>query len=92
VLPALAIQSGQSPEPPLFAKLKQPFTFSPPLTLFLPVSTNCDETGQLWADPLPFNTSGDYLSVARTQGFIELSPSESNFEKGSTHPFVPWSQ
>lgn len=91
-LPALAIQSGQSPEPPQFAKLREPFTFAPQLTLFLPVSANCDETGQLWAEPLPFNTSGDYISVARTQGFIELPHSESNFEKGSSYPFIPWSR
>ncbi len=91
VLPALAEVSGQTPGPSQFARLKCEFRFDPPLTLFLPVMLSGDESGRLWADPLPFNTSGDYISVARTQGFIELSRSESIFPKGTSHRFYPWS-
>jgi len=91
VLPALAKISGQAPAPSQFAKLKSEFRFDPPLTLFLPVMLSGDESGQLWADPLPFNTSGDYISAARTQGFVELSCSESLFQKGTSHRFFPWS-
>ncbi len=91
VLPALAEISGQALGPSQFAKLKSEFRFDPPLTLFLPVMLSCDESGQLWAEPLPFNTSGDYISVAQTQGFIELSRSESIFPEGTSHRFYAWS-
>lgn len=91
VLPALAKITRQRPSTSQFAKLRSEYRFAPPLTLFLPVSLSCDESGQLLADPLPFNTSGDYISVAKTQGFIELSSSESTFKEGTSHRFYPWS-
>ncbi len=91
VLPALAEITGKSACPPQIVKLRGEFSFAPPLTLFLPVSLSCDETGQLWAVPLPFNTSGDFISVAQTQGFVELPCSESVFPEGSSHRFYKWS-
>lgn len=91
VLPALAEITGKSACPPQIVKLRSEFNFTPPLTLFLPVSLSCDETGQMWAAPLPFNTSGDYISVAQTQGFVELPRSESVFPEGSSHRFYKWS-
>ena len=91
VLPALAEITSKSACPPQIVKLKSKFSFAPPLTLFLPVSKSCDETGQIWAVPLPFNTSGDFISVAQTQGFVELPCSESVFPEGSSHRFYKWS-
>lgn len=90
VLPALDQLSGLPPRPPQFARLKSDFHFKPPITLFLPVLIECDANGQTWAEPLPFNSSGDYISVARTQGFLELPPEETNFASGSSYPFRPW--
>ena len=91
VLPALAEITSKSACPPQIVKLRSEFSFAPPLTLFLPVSLSCDETGQIWAAPLPFNTSGDFISVAQTQGFVELPCSESVFPEGSSHRFYKWS-
>ncbi len=91
VLPTLAEITGKTGCPPQFVKLRSEFNFNAPLTLFLPVSLSCDETGQLWAAPLPFNTSGDFISVAQTQGFVELPSSKSVFPEGSSHRFYNWS-
>ncbi len=91
VLPALDRLCGKRPGEARYAKLASEFQFKPPLTLFLPVLLSSDSSGQSWAEPLPFNTSGDYISVARTQGFIELPKDEINFAKGAPFPFTPWS-
>ncbi len=91
VLPALAKMVGQDPSPPRYAQLRADFRFDPSLTLFLPVVADSDDSGQWWADPLPFNTSGDYISVARTQGFLELPQSQSLFQKDRPFRYFPWS-
>ena len=90
VLPALDQLCGLPARAPQYAKLKSEFQFKPPITLFLPVLIEYDANGQTWAEPLPFNTSGDYISVARTQGFIELPQTETQFASGSAHRFRPW--
>ena len=90
VLPALEQLSGLPTQAPQYAKLKSDFQFKPPITLFLPVLIEYDANGQTWAEPLPFNTSGDYISVARTQGFIELPQSETNFASDTAYKFHPW--
>lgn len=90
VIPALNEITSQSPQPPVFAKLTTEYHFRPPLTLFLPVLLSSDKSGRSWAEPLPFNTSGDYISVAKTQGFLQLASTDSVFEMGSSHRFYPW--
>jgi molybdopterin molybdotransferase len=90
VLPALDQLCGLPARAPQYAKLKSEFQFKPPITLFIPVLIEYDANGQTWAEPLPFNTSGDYISVARTQGFIELPQNETQFVSGSAHRFRPW--
>lgn len=90
VLPALNKMSGQRPTPPRFAALASDFSFKPPLTLFLPVTLESDPTGLQVARPLPFNTSGDYVSVARTDGFLELLRKDSEFPQGEAFRYFPW--
>lgn len=89
-IPALDALSGLPPAAPRYAKLDSSFEFKPPIALFLPVTLRNDESGQTWAQPLPFNTSGDYVSVARTQGFIELPESETEFPQGAPYRFHSW--
>ena len=91
VLPALDLASGLTEKPIHNALLSEPFRFPPPLTLFLPASLRIDKEARCWATPLPFNTSGDFVSVASTDGFLELPATQSEFEKGSALPFYPWS-
>lgn len=89
-LPALRKMSGLADPKPNIAKLKEAISFKAPLSFFLPVSIEVDENGTQWASPLPFNTSGDFISVAQTNGFIQLPKDQINFEAGTKHPFFPW--
>tara|TARA_Y100000814_G_scaffold293043_1_gene273186 strand:- start:448 stop:1776 length:1329 start_codon:yes stop_codon:yes gene_type:complete len=91
VIPALNLSSGLNREYVFQALLNKPFRFAPPLTLFLPATLSIDETARSWATPLPFNTSGDFVSVAGTDGFLELPAQQTEFEKGTALPFQPWS-
>ena len=90
VIPALNLSSGLIREYVSKALLDEPFRFAPPLTLFLPATLSIDDTARSWATPLPFNTSGDFVSVAGTDGFLELPASQTEFEKGTAFPFHPW--
>ncbi|HCR30899.1 MAG TPA: molybdopterin molybdenumtransferase MoeA [Opitutae bacterium] len=90
-LPALNLSSGLNSTPTPKALLGEPFRFPPPLTLFLPAKLQIDEDARPWATPLPFNTSSDFISVASTDGFLELPSSQTEFEKGVPFPFYPWS-
>jgi len=64
--------------------------FKPPITLFLPVTIECLENGETIAQPLPFNTSGDFISVAKTDGFIELPKDQNPFTQGEVFRYFPW--
>lgn len=90
VLPALERMSGLAESVASPIRLSAGYEFKPPLTLFLPVRTRVDGQGRNWAEPLPFNTSGDYISVASTQGFVELPPDRTRFEEGDVVPYRLW--
>jgi molybdopterin molybdotransferase len=70
--------------------LSVPMTCNLPLTLFLPVATVADEWGQPWVVPQPTNTSGDYLSLVGTDGFIELPPGPMTYPKAFVAPVYRW--
>ncbi|MCH6258254.1 molybdopterin molybdotransferase MoeA [Puniceicoccaceae bacterium K14] len=91
VIPALAKMAQTHEAPQTHIKLKQSYSFKALLSLFLPVSVATDNDGTLWATPLPFNTSGDFISVAQTSGFIQLPKDQVDFEVGSVHRYFPWS-
>ena len=59
------------------------------LTYFLPVAIEHDEWGRPWADPRPPNGSGDFLSLAGTDGFVELPPGPNTYPEGIRHQHVP---
>ena len=67
------------------AVLSDELQFSKKLGLFHPVSVRTED-GQLFADPISFNTSGDVLSLAYIDGFIELPAEENIFKSGSSFP------
>ncbi len=89
-LPALATMTGRNPTLPEFAQLTGDFRFKAPLTFFLPVSIETDPTGTRLATPAPFNTSGDFASVAKTHGFLELPKDLQTFPTGQAYRFFPW--
>jgi molybdopterin molybdotransferase len=62
----------------------------PPLSYFLPVSIEHDAWGRPWANPRPTNGSGDFLSLAGTDGFFELPPGPNSYPKGFVANLYRW--
>lgn len=89
-IPALEKWSGLPASKPIYAKLGHDLTFKPELTLFLPAIADPRPSGELWVKPVLFNTSGDFLSVAQTDGFIELPKKRSVFPEGESFQYYAW--
>jgi molybdopterin molybdotransferase len=90
VLPALAKMSGMGLAQKKQAVLSQAATFKPPLTYFLPVQSVYAENSQLLVKPVPFNTSGDFASLVKTDGFLELPKEQADFPEGYQADFYGW--
>lgn len=84
VLPAIAKYLGR-PHQPTQVQLAEDVQFQAPLTYFLPVLI---QDGM--ARPRPVQNSGDYASIAQTDGFIELPADQHCFSKGSSYVFYAW--
>lgn len=89
-IPALHKWTGKPAEKPVYAKLVHDLTFKPEITLFLPVEIEPRASGETWAKPALFNTSGDFVSAAKTQGFLELPRKRSIFPQGEAFRYFPW--
>ena len=85
VLPFLKRLFGLNPQTAP-VRLLQPFAFARPLTLFLPVR----RSGTDGAIPCPVNNSGDFASLAGTDGFVELASNENHWTTGTELHFTPW--
>ncbi|MCB1842538.1 MAG: molybdopterin molybdotransferase MoeA [Halioglobus sp.] len=92
VLPALLLAAAAVPRKAIAVRLAESYRFSPPLTCFLPAVLIGDAYGQLLAQPVTTNTSGDFTALANTDGYLQLSADESDFAAGSAQPFFYWSQ
>ena len=90
VLPALFAASGRPAPPVPTAALAEAFEFRPKLTCFLPVRLRENDRGELLAQPVPTNTSGDFTSLSGTDGYVELELERSRFDKGSVVPLHLW--
>lgn len=90
VIPALEKWVGLPAPKPVYAKLKHDLTFKPELTLFLPAAADPRPSGELWVKPALFNTSGDFVSVAQTDGFIELPKARKVFPEGEAFLYYAW--
>jgi len=90
VLPALRAAMGQAPgEAPRIA-LTAPVDVKVPLAYYLPVKLRTDDWGRTSAEPCPTNGSGDFTSLAGTQGFVELPPGPNTYPKGFVARFYHW--
>ncbi len=89
VLPALW-HRAQRRSPRKYAVLTEPYHFSKNLTCFLPVTVTYAETGQTLATPLPGNGSGDFASLAGSDGFLEMPPGPCDYEVGKAYPLWLW--
>jgi len=90
VIPAIAEAMGTSRTAPERMALAAPVTVQPPLTYFLPVAVEHDDWGRPWATPRPPNGSGDFLSLAGTDGFVELPPGPNTYPKGFVTSMYRW--
>lgn len=90
VIPAITAAMGTRRTPVEPIALARPVAFDPPLAYFLPVMVEIDEWGQPWADPRPTNTSGDFLSLIGTDGFVELPPGPMTYPKGYVANLYRW--
>lgn len=90
VLPALFQGCGRPERASQTVVLATPVVFKPALTYFLPARLASSASGQTIATPNPTNTSGDFMALTGTDGYLELGASTTEFREGSTLPFHAW--
>jgi molybdopterin molybdotransferase len=90
VIPAIAAAMGATRVNPERLALAAPVSFQPALAYFLPVSLERDEWGRAWGHPRPPNGSGDFLSLAGSDGFVELPPGPNTYPKGFVTGMYRW--
>ena len=90
VIPAIAAAMGTCRTAPERLALAAPVTFQPALAYFLPVNIEHDDWGRPWANPRPPNGSGDFLSLAGTDGFVELPPGPNTYPRGFVTSVYRW--
>ncbi len=85
VWPYIAMSMGANPTVPARVTLGSPITFLPRLDYFLPVNL---EAGM--AMPRPANTSGDFVTLGATTGFVQLPMNIDNFPEGYACDYYEW--
>ena len=90
VLPALHAAMGGRPRRSDRIALAAPVEVKVALASFLPVRISTDDWGRPWAEPRPTQGSGDFVSLAGTDGFVELPPGPNTFAKGFVTDWYPW--
>ncbi len=90
VLPALDTFLQHAARPRQTVALERAVEVKAPLTFFLPAVVHTDDSARLWARHRATNTSGDFLSLAGTHGFIELPRGPRVIEAGQCARFFPW--
>lgn len=90
VIPALAAALGARRLTVPRVKLAEPVSFAPNLTWFLPVRLAWNAAGDTLAVPRPTNTSGDFVGLRDTDGFVELAREEQHFPAGHGADFHTW--
>jgi molybdopterin molybdotransferase len=69
----------------LYAILEEDVQFKPSLTYFLQVKLVTNGEGQLLAQPIKGNGSGDFSSLAEADAFLELPSDRDNFRGGEVY-------
>jgi len=90
VVPALQRSLGCRESAPELARLDAPVEGPKHLTYFVPVALRWDEDGNELASPKPTNTSGDFATLAATDGFIELASGSGRHAAGETGRVFRW--
>ncbi|MGD8482265.1 MAG: molybdopterin-binding protein, partial [Gammaproteobacteria bacterium] len=90
VLPSVEHAMGLTATSPRWISLSRDVTFEPDLTFFLPVRVSSSDDGVLSGLPARPNTSGDFASLAGTDGFVELPRGRDRFRAGYAARLWPW--
>jgi molybdopterin molybdotransferase len=90
IVPALRQAAGLAPAPRELVELTAPIEASPALTLFTPVTLSSSERATLLATPHPTNTSGDFVTLAGTDGFVELGAKNGSHPAGTIARLFRW--
>jgi molybdopterin molybdotransferase len=90
LLPALRAATGVAPAAAERVELAAPVEGSATLTLFVPVTLSWSDRGTTLAEPRPTNTSGDFVALAGTDGFVELPAKRGTYPAGTVAPLFRW--
>lgn len=90
VFPYLNKAVGSKADLQEFAVLNKDVRIATAFTNFLPVKIEPDQGGRLLAMPIIPNSSGDFASLAESDGFLELPPDTHHFSCGFTASFYRW--
>ena len=90
LVPALRQAAGTTPIRPELVKLTAPIEASPTLTVFTPVTLSSSARATLQAEPRPTNTSGDFVTLAGTDGFVELAAKRGTYPAGTVARLFRW--
>lgn len=90
VLPALRTMLGLAPYRLEHAVLAADVHMPARLGLFMPVVLESRADGVLFAEPRPTNTSGDFITLAGTDGFVELPRGPHAYERGTVARLFRW--
>jgi molybdopterin molybdotransferase len=90
VVPALYAAMGMPTPARERVALAAPIHWQAHMTGFIPVRVSNDDWARPWATPCPTNGSGDFGSLALTDGFVELPPGPADFAKGYVTRLFRW--
>ncbi len=90
VAPALLAALGETPRPQERVCLATGLHFAPPLTWFVPAVLHHGDDGRCQALVHQTNTSGDFIALAGTDGFVELPADRADFPAGFPAKFFRW--
>lgn len=88
--PALLAAQGMPPPATEHVVLDAEVDINPTLVSFVPARVQTDAQGRLMAYPVPSRTSGDFSSLPRTQGFVELAAGKGKAPAGTVAAFYRW--
>jgi molybdopterin molybdotransferase len=90
VVPALYAAMGMPAAARERVALAAPIHWEVKMAGFMPVRVADDDWARPWATPCPTNGSGDFASLAMTDGFVELPPGPADFAKGYVTRLFRW--